>query len=92
MDVPAGNTISLPKGVLQAWCNLSKTPLRVLEILTPAFEELCVEIAEGEVDPTAVSDRSVISDKYGIRLVGQMLLNTNVQAHPNPQAGKSVSG
>ena len=35
VDAPAGTSISVSRGIHHAWCNLSKTPLRMLVLFTP---------------------------------------------------------
>jgi mannose-6-phosphate isomerase-like protein (cupin superfamily) len=66
MDVGAGQSASLPRGVRHAWINNSETPVHILVTFSPAgFEDLCVDMAE-----RIKFDLSEIAEKYGVRMVG----------------------
>ncbi len=68
-DAPVGTTVTLSKGVPHAWCNLSRSPLRMLVTCTPGgIEEILRLIAEGrDVDLRA------LAEQFGVRNVGPMM-------------------
>jgi mannose-6-phosphate isomerase-like protein (cupin superfamily) len=68
-DAAAGTAVTLTKGIPQAWCNLSDSPLRMVAIASPGgCEEILRLIAKGgDIDVMA------LSEKFGIRIVGPML-------------------
>lgn len=69
LDLPAGQSITLPRGVPHAWSNRSDAPLRSLVIFNPGgFDRLCVEMAT----PKGV-DRSDIRRRFGLEVVGPKL-------------------
>jgi mannose-6-phosphate isomerase-like protein (cupin superfamily) len=65
-DVPAGSSVSIPRGVPHAWCNLGEIHVRFLVLFTPGgVEEMFHEIAGGQTgDPTA------LLGKYNCEIVG----------------------
>jgi mannose-6-phosphate isomerase-like protein (cupin superfamily) len=66
MDVSAGQSVSLQRGLRHAWINQSETPLRKLVTFSPAgFEDLCVDMAE-----QIKLDLAEMTEKYGIHIVG----------------------
>jgi mannose-6-phosphate isomerase-like protein (cupin superfamily) len=71
IDVPAGQTITLPRGVPHAWSNKSDVPLRMIALFNPGkFDQLCVEMAEGAID---TSDMSILRTRFGLELLGPKL-------------------
>jgi mannose-6-phosphate isomerase-like protein (cupin superfamily) len=68
IDLPAGQTITLPRGIPHAWSNKSDVPLRSLVMFNPGgFDQLCIEMATGALD---MSD---IRTRFGIEMVGPKL-------------------
>jgi mannose-6-phosphate isomerase-like protein (cupin superfamily) len=66
VDLPAGRTMTLPRGVPHAWSNISETPLRLIALFNPGgFDRLCIEMAS----PNGV-DRSEIRSRFGLETVG----------------------
>lgn len=71
IDVPAGQTITLPRGVAHAWSNKSNVPLRMIALFNPGgFDQLCVGMAEGAID---ASDMSNLRTRFGLELLGPKL-------------------
>jgi mannose-6-phosphate isomerase-like protein (cupin superfamily) len=70
VDLPAGATLTVRKGVPHAWCNPSQAPLRMLAVFTPGvIDGLFREVADGgNVDLVSVAS------KFGTRIVGPTLL------------------
>ena len=69
LDLNAGETIMMPRGIPHAWVNRSDTPLRALVVFTPGgFDQLCIEMATpGLVDPSKLRER------YGLEAIGPKL-------------------
>jgi len=65
LDLPAGRTITLPRGVPHAWSNKSDAPFRSLALFNPGgFDQLCIEMAtQGRLD------KSDIRKRFGIEVV-----------------------
>ncbi len=65
-DVPAGSSMSIPRGVPHAWCNLGEKPVRFLVLFSPGgVEEMFHEVASGTIgDPTP------LLAKYNCEIVG----------------------
>jgi CheY-like chemotaxis protein len=80
LDVPAGATVSLSRGVPHAWCNLSDVPLRVVIVFSPGqIEGMLREVIGWNVD-----DVSAILDKFGCLIVGPALIdNTSSSNSPS---------
>ena len=71
LDVPAGNAVTVEKGVPHAWVNLGETPVRFLIIFSPGhIEEMFMEIAAAAGD---VALSSAASDRFGTVVVGPTL-------------------
>ena len=68
-DVPARQTISLPRGIRHAWSNKSDTPLHFIALFTPGgFDQLCVEMAT-----SGGFDLAEITERFGLELIGPEL-------------------
>jgi mannose-6-phosphate isomerase-like protein (cupin superfamily) len=71
VDVVAGSSITVGKGVPHAWCNLSNIPLRMLVVFTPGgIEELFRQsplLNDG--------DKVALANKYGTRITGPALFD-----------------
>lgn len=66
VDVGAGQSVSLQRGLCHAWINNSETPLHKLVTFSPGgFEDLCVDMAE-----RIKLDLSEITERYGVHIVG----------------------
>jgi mannose-6-phosphate isomerase-like protein (cupin superfamily) len=66
MDVAAGTSVTVRKGVPHAWCNLSDSPVRMLVVFTPGrIEELFRANASGKGH-----DLEALARAYGTRIVG----------------------
>jgi mannose-6-phosphate isomerase-like protein (cupin superfamily) len=80
VDASAGTNITVSKGIHHAWCNLSKSPLRMLALFTPGgIDELFRTTARGDdINITAYLD------KFGTRLVGPALFN-NIYTRFSPR-------
>lgn len=68
-DVPAGMTLTVPKGVPHAWANLSDAPARMLAIFSPGG-------IEGFFRQLPAVDRNgieIVATAYGCRMVGAPL-------------------
>jgi hypothetical protein len=71
LDIPAGATVTVKKGVPHAWANLGEIPVHFLIIFSPGhIEEMFMEIAAAEGD---VALSSAASDRFGTALVGPTL-------------------
>jgi mannose-6-phosphate isomerase-like protein (cupin superfamily) len=68
IDLPAGQTITLPRGIPHAWSNKSDVPLRSIVLFNPGgFDQLCIEMATGTLD------MSTIRARFGLEMVGPKL-------------------
>jgi mannose-6-phosphate isomerase-like protein (cupin superfamily) len=72
LDVAVGGALTVSKGVPHAWCNLSETPLRIPVLFTPGG----IDAAFLEITKRGNVDFAVMADKFGTRVVGPMLLNS----------------
>jgi mannose-6-phosphate isomerase-like protein (cupin superfamily) len=71
-DAAPGTFLSLCRGIAHAWVNCTEAPIRMLVLFTPGgCEEALREIAQG-ADSTGIS---VISERYGISVVGPPLVS-----------------
>jgi len=71
VEAPAGTNVTVSKGILHAWCNLSKSPLRMLVLFTPGgLHELFRTIAKNH----AINEATLL-DKFGTRMVGPALFD-----------------
>jgi len=68
-DATAGTSFTVGRGVPHAWCNLLRSPLRMLVTFSPGhIEGLFRAVAEGgDVDLAAVARQ------FGVRIVGPAL-------------------
>jgi mannose-6-phosphate isomerase-like protein (cupin superfamily) len=65
-DVPAGQTITVPRGIPHAWSNESDEPLRFVTVFSPGgFDQLCIEMATA-----SAANKSDIRQRYGLEIVG----------------------
>jgi len=72
MDLKAGESITVARGVAHAWCNASRMPVHMLAVFSPGgIEQLFREIPN--VDP---ADIPAIIQRYGTRLIGPPLEQT----------------
>lgn len=71
-DAAPGTFLSLSRGIAHAWVNYTEAPIRMLVLFIPGgCEEALREIAQG-TDGTEIS---VISERYGISVVGPPLVS-----------------
>jgi mannose-6-phosphate isomerase-like protein (cupin superfamily) len=72
VEVGAGSSVTIGKGVAHAWCNPSEdTPLRMLVLFTPGgLEELFRRNAG-----TEPADMIALADKLGTRITGPALFD-----------------
>jgi mannose-6-phosphate isomerase-like protein (cupin superfamily) len=72
VEVGAGSSVTIGKGVPHAWCNPSEaTPLRMLVLFTPGgLEELFRRNAG-----TEPADMIALADKFGTRITGPALFD-----------------
>ena len=81
VDVPAGTSISVSRGIHHAWCNLSKTPLRMLVLFTPGgIDEMFRTTAQGGDNNIAA-----LLEKFGTRIVGPTLVD-NIYTRFSPRS------
>jgi mannose-6-phosphate isomerase-like protein (cupin superfamily) len=81
VDAPAGTSISVSRGIHHAWCNLSKTPLRMLVLFTPGgIDEMFRTTAQ-------VGDNNIAAllEKFGTRIVGPTLVD-NIYTRFSPRS------
>jgi mannose-6-phosphate isomerase-like protein (cupin superfamily) len=70
LDLSAGETITVPRGVPHAWCNASRAPVRVLVVFSPAgIERLFREVAASR----DLAEVDAIAKRYGTEIVGPPL-------------------
>jgi mannose-6-phosphate isomerase-like protein (cupin superfamily) len=68
-DLPAGTAVTVRKGMVHAWCNLTESPVRFIVVFTPGhIERLFRAVAAKKVDDVEEFARS-----YGTRIVGPTL-------------------
>jgi mannose-6-phosphate isomerase-like protein (cupin superfamily) len=66
LEVTAGTSVTIRKGVPHAWCNLSDSPVRMLVVFTPgSIEELFRANVSGKAH-----DLEALARAYGTRIVG----------------------
>jgi mannose-6-phosphate isomerase-like protein (cupin superfamily) len=84
LDLSAGETITVAKGVAHAWCNASKAPVRVLAVFSPGgIEGLFREVAAAR----DLAEIEAIAKRYGTEIVGAPLHVTRFSvASPRIQA------
>jgi mannose-6-phosphate isomerase-like protein (cupin superfamily) len=80
-DAPAGTSVTVRRGVPQAWCNPSDTPLRMLVVFSPGQIEGLFRATAGVDDVDKVT---VVAARYGTKLVGPPLRGTAHSIH-SPQ-------
>jgi mannose-6-phosphate isomerase-like protein (cupin superfamily) len=72
MDLSAGDSLILARGVPHAFCNLSEKPLRLLAIFTPGrIGKGFIEIAKAKTAEDVVA----LATQYGTRVVGPPLFD-----------------
>jgi quercetin dioxygenase-like cupin family protein len=70
VDLSAGETITVVRGVPHAWCNASKAPVHMLVIFSPAgIEGLFREVAAAR----DIREIEMIAKRYGTDIVGPPL-------------------
>ena len=82
VEVSAGSSVTIRRGVPHAWCNLSEgTPVRMLVIFTPGgLEELFRKNAR-----TEPADMIALANKFGTRITGPALFGNLYTIHsPRP--------
>ena len=70
LDLSAGETITVPRGVPHAWCNASKAPVRVLAVFSPGGIEALFREVAATGDLAAVE---AIAKRHGTEIVGPPL-------------------
>ena len=81
VDALAGTSISVSRGIHHAWCNLSKTPLRMLVLFTPGgIDEMFRTTAQGGDNNIAA-----LLEKFGTRIVGPTLVD-NIYTRFSPRS------
>jgi mannose-6-phosphate isomerase-like protein (cupin superfamily) len=81
VDAPAGTSISVSGGIHHAWCNLSKTPLRMLVLFTPGgIDEMFRTTAQGGDNNIAA-----LLEKFSTRIVGPTLVD-NIYTRFSPRS------
>jgi mannose-6-phosphate isomerase-like protein (cupin superfamily) len=74
LDVPAGGSVTVSKGVPHAWCNLSDSPVRMLIIFSPgSIERLFRAVATRESDDMEAI--AALANKFGTQFVGPALVD-----------------
>ncbi len=72
VEMSAGSSLIVGKGVPHAWCNLSETPLRMLAIFTPGtIDKMFKETDEA---PNKEALEAIVKG-YGTRIVGPTLFD-----------------
>ena len=81
VDAPAGTTITVGKGIPHAWCNLARSPLRMLVLFRPGgIDELFRSMVHGgDVNIEAVFDR------FATKMVGPALFD-NIYTRFSPRS------
>jgi mannose-6-phosphate isomerase-like protein (cupin superfamily) len=72
IDLSAGDSLIVGKGVPHAWCNLSGTPLRMLTIFTPGTIDKMFKETDEALNNEAVA---AIVKRYATRIVGPTLFD-----------------
>jgi quercetin dioxygenase-like cupin family protein len=84
MEVSAGETLIIGRGVPHAWCNLSETALRMLVIFTPGrIDKMFTEMAKTE----NVDELAALVTQYGSRTIGPPLFDNiywRMSPRPSP--------
>ena len=81
VDAAAGANITVQKGTPHTWCNLSKSPLRMLLLFTPGgIEEFFRAAAKGgDINVAA------LMDKFATKMIGPALFD-NIYTIISPRA------
>lgn len=83
MDLTAGSTLTVPKGVRHAWCCISETPLRMLILFSPGgIDEMFREAAKADNDLDSFTH---ILQKFATRITGPALFD-NVYTKASPRS------
>lgn len=83
MDLAAGSTLTVPKGVRHAWCCTSETPLRMLIMFSPGgIDEMFRATAEADND---LDNFARILEKFGTWITGPALFD-NVYTKASPRS------
>ena len=70
-DAAAGTVVSLARGIPHAWGNPTDTPIRLMITAIPGGVEEVLRLIAASGDRL---DLQVLSDEYGVRLIGPPLL------------------
>ena len=92
LDVPAGKTVTIEKGVPHAWCNLADTPVRMLIIFSPGhIGEMFRRIASLDIDD--LESIAASAAQFGTTIVGPTIVEGIYSvASPRHQPAIEVSG
>jgi mannose-6-phosphate isomerase-like protein (cupin superfamily) len=72
MEMSAGDSLIVGRGVPHAWCNLSETPLRVLVIFTPGrIDKMFGETIKAKTDEALAA----LVTQYGTHLTGPTMFD-----------------
>jgi mannose-6-phosphate isomerase-like protein (cupin superfamily) len=84
MEISAGGSLIVGRGVPHAWCNLSETPLRMLVIFTPGrIDKMFRGIAKAKSDDA----RAALVAQYGTRTTGPTMFDNiywRLSPRPSP--------
>ena len=70
LNLSAGQTVTVPRGVPHAWCNASKAPVRVLAVFSPGgIDGMFREVAAAR----GLAEVEAIATRYGTEIVGPPL-------------------
>jgi mannose-6-phosphate isomerase-like protein (cupin superfamily) len=70
MDVPAGKSVTVTRGVPHAWCNLSDAPVRMLAVYSPGHIE---ELFKAIVARQSNDELPALIEKFGLIIAGPAL-------------------
>jgi mannose-6-phosphate isomerase-like protein (cupin superfamily) len=73
LEVAAGSSINLSKGIPHAWCNPHNTPLRFMAVCTPGGVEEALRII---ADRSGTTDLVALAARFNVEVVGPGLLET----------------
>ena|SRR5579862_7889860 len=75
IDVPAGTSVTLPRGIQHAWGNASDEPLRATMTAVPGGCEEALTLLAEKGDTLDLPALLAIAEKYGVESVGPPLLS-----------------
>jgi mannose-6-phosphate isomerase-like protein (cupin superfamily) len=86
VDAPAGTSITVSKGVPHAWCNLSRSPLRMLVLFMPGgIDELFRTIVQ-----SGVLIEAPLFEKFDTKVVGPALFD-NIYTIVSPRSKAALT-